>query len=468
PEVGRAGSTLTYTLSAVNTGPSVATDVVLADELPGGLTLLPDGISAPAGVTCTVTADPGTVSCAIGDLAPGQGRTVTLRAQVPGDTDRGTELTNTATLTSPTPSQNPDGRTASTTTTVDTAADLSIAKTAESESPIAGSTENYVLTVVNHGPSLARAVTVTDTLPEAVTFVEAVGDCAVDDGVVSCDVGDLALGQIQVLQLTVRIDDNASGEQITDVARVASDTTDPQAGNNSATLTQPVSGQNDLELAKTVAAPLVAGGDVTYTLRVTNNGPSQARAVDVVDLLPVGLSFVAAEAGDGGGCQYEPLPVTPDDDDQVRCNWDVLEVGESATATVTLAVPSDLTGSVVNTATATSLATDPTPAIATTTTPITTSAALSATKSLLSGAPIAGEEVRWQVLIRSAGPSVAQDVRLTDHAPTGIRFTGAQTAQVTARSARRPSPALSAAWRRTARSPSPSTGCWPPTSSATS
>ena len=89
PEVVQAGSAITYTLNIVNTGPSNAAAVVLADDLPDGLTVLPDGVAAPAGVTCAVTADRGAVSCQVGDLVAGASRTVTLTALVPGSTAQG-------------------------------------------------------------------------------------------------------------------------------------------------------------------------------------------------------------------------------------------------------------------------------------------------------------------------------------------------------------------------------------------
>ena len=436
PDPVLAGTSVSYTLTAVNAGPSNATAVVLTDELPAGLTVLPSGIAAPAGVTCTLNGTASEISCAFGDLAVGDSRTVTVSAFVPGDTDAGTRLTNSATLTSPTPTQNPDDRSSRVTSTVDTSADLSVTKTAQSASPIAGATETYVLTVVNNGPSLARDVDLTDALPAAARFMSAVnplGSCRVTDGDrgVSCSLGDLTLGEIATVRITVAITATAAGQQLTDVAQVSSDTPDPRDDNDKAALTQPVSGQNDLDLTKSVVdGPVVAGADVTYRLSVTNNGPSQARLVNVVDVLPDQLTFISASASDGGGCQYEPLPQTPADDDQVRCNWGQLDVGDSRTATLTFAVPQGFTGQLTNTATATSSATDPTPAQATAgPTPVTTSADLSATKALLSGAPIAGEEVRWQVTVRNAGPSVARAVELTDNAPDGVRFTGADVVQ---------------------------------------
>ena len=434
PEPVPAGTSVTYTLTAVNVGPSEASAVVLADTMPDGLTVLANGVSGPDGTDCTVAADNGSFSCALGTLDPGASRSVTVTAFVPGDTDEGTRLTNTATLTSPTPTQNPGGRTASVTSTVVTSADLGVTKTGTQSSPIAGDIETYVLTVVNNGPSLARGAEVRDTLPDGVSYVSAVnpgGRCAEDDGTVTCSLGDLALGEIAVVQVRVSLDDDIAGRSVTDRAAVASDTDDPVAANDTATLTQPVSAQSDLDVTKVlVGDPPVAGGRVTYRVTVVNHGPSLTRTVRADDVLPPGLGFVSATASDGGSCLFQPNPQTPQDDDVVECSWDRLAVADSVTATLTMSVPASATPGtdIVNTATAGSAAIDPTPATATVRTPITTSANLSTTKTLLSGAPVAGQEVRWQAVVHNDGPSVARDVRLADSAPAGVTFLSAETA----------------------------------------
>src|SRR5204862_6298697 len=53
----------------------------------------------------------------------------------------------------------------------------------------------------------------------------------------------------------------------------------------------------DLAVAKTGPATVVAVNPITYTITVTNNGPSDASAVVVQDTLPAGVTFVSASNG---------------------------------------------------------------------------------------------------------------------------------------------------------------------------
>ena len=56
----------------------------------------------------------------------------------------------------------------------------------------------------------------------------------------------------------------------------------------------------DLTITKTDSAdPVVAGGQLTYTLVVTNNGPSSATSVVVTDTLPAVLTFVSGSSTSG-------------------------------------------------------------------------------------------------------------------------------------------------------------------------
>ena len=83
---------------------------------------------------------------------------------------------------------------------------------------------------------------------------------------------------------------------------VTARTFDPLLANNTDTDTATVTTSADLAIAKTHSGPVVAGQDATYTLDVTNHGPSVSIApITVVDTLPAGSTFVSA-AGTGWVC----------------------------------------------------------------------------------------------------------------------------------------------------------------------
>ena len=88
--------------------------------------------------------------------------------------------------------------------------------------------------------------------------------------------------------------------------------------------------------------PVNPGSNLTYTLSVTNKGPSQATNVTVTDTLPGGITFVAA-AGDGWNCSEVAKTVT--------CTRGSLDAAEtSPDVTISVAVDFSTSGELENTA----------------------------------------------------------------------------------------------------------------------
>ncbi len=102
----------------------------------------------------------------------------------------------------------------------------------------------------------------------------------------------------------------------------------------------------DLALALDASTGSVAaGGQVTYTLTVHNNGPQAATNVILVDTLPAGLAFVSATPG----CSSAASAVT--------CKFDVLSNGGTAIANVVAVATT--AGSFTNQASTSSAVPDP-------------------------------------------------------------------------------------------------------------
>src|SRR5262249_50588048 len=182
PAAVAAGQQFTYTLSVHNGGPSDATGVAVTDQLPTGATFQ----SASTG--CTNAS--GTVTCTVGNLANGANATATIVVTAPHNA---ATLTHPARVAGTPPDPNTANNPATATTTVTASADLSITKSAPA-SVTTGQQFTYTLSVHNGGPSDATGVSVTDTLPTAVTFGSASTGCTNASGTVTCTVGSLANG----------------------------------------------------------------------------------------------------------------------------------------------------------------------------------------------------------------------------------------------------------------------------------
>jgi uncharacterized repeat protein (TIGR01451 family) len=116
-------------------------------------------------------------------------------------------------------------------------------------------------------------------------------------------------------------------------------------------------GSADLAINKTanLSSPPVtfSGASLSYTLSVTNNGPTAASAVSVSDTLPAGSGFVSA-TGAGWTCGFAAGTVT--------CTTPSLAVGAAPAITLTITTPTvSKSGTLSNTATVSSATTDPDP-----------------------------------------------------------------------------------------------------------
>lgn len=352
------GNSYVYTLVVTNNGPSDATGVTVADNLPDGLqitsaTSTVGTVTIPASAQDTVSSNPDDLTVDVGALANGATATVTINATVLPDA-RGT-LSNVATVSSTDTSlieTNSANNSATETTTLNPSIDLAVTKNDSIDPAIAGNDLTYTIVVTNNGPSTATGVSLSDTLPAGVTFSSVVasqGTASESGGVVTGTLGDLAPAASATITLVVGVDSATRGT-LSNTATVSATETDSNSANDSATATTTINGNVDLSVTKVESTdPVAATGTLTYTMVVTNNGPSTATNVVVSDTLPSDLSFTSGTSTVGS---------VTNAGNAVTANVGTLAPGASATITIQTSVGAGATGTITNTATVTSSETD--------------------------------------------------------------------------------------------------------------
>ena len=321
PDPVVAGANLTYSLAVHNDGPPAAAPVSVSDPLPANTTFV--SLTSDPSWSCTTPAVgvTGTVSCSRATLAAGaDAPSITIVVKVGTGVAPGTDvITNTATVSTPNDS-NPANDTSTAKTSVVRSVDLKIVKSDGGATPTAGGAGfQYTLSVDNLGPSDAGAVaTVTDVIPTGISFASfgslpsgvnctppgsgsQTFTCTIPANLL--DVADPAVA----IAVNVTVPSSTAAGSSTNKVIVSSTddpapctvtsdniTCDPSDTNNYSQVTTPVKTTVDLAIKKTAPATGIAGNNVSYTLDVTNLGPSDAANVVVDDALPTGLSYVSA------------------------------------------------------------------------------------------------------------------------------------------------------------------------------
>ncbi len=409
-----------YAVTVTNDGPSTAVGATLSDPMPAGITAL----QATSDVgTCTVDSAPSRVACQFGDLPKDTTATVTITAR--GDLP-GAPL-NTATAASTTPEIDPADNEATDDVEILAAADVGIVKTAPAQTDGDGPL-TYRLEITNHGPSDATGVTVTDPLPAGVDLVSADGGCTLTGRTVTCDVGDLAVGDTVVREIVVQVPFALGGETLTNIASVTVDQVDLDPDNDSSQAQTIVGDVADLVVAKT-AGGAVAGGQATWTVTVRNDGPTAAQDVVLRDLLPPGTDYRSAQPS-AGSCTGSGR--------EVVCALGTMAVGGSVQITVVADVAAHIAGQQLrNVATVSSATPDSDPTNDTAHADVVVSPApptspdLRVTKVASTTTPQLGRPLTYRIEVTNVGGVTADAVRLTDTMNRNARTTRATPAQGT-------------------------------------
>lgn len=349
-----AGTSATYTIAVTNSASvAAATGVNISDPLPAGFTYASTGVLAlNGGATQTAVVNP-----ALGDTTPTFGTftipasgsvAITFSVNIASTVGPGT-YSNPATATYLDPTRTVAGGTTSSSypgggperVTV-LVVDMTITKT-HVDPFVRGAVGTYTLTATNSGNTSTTApVTVNDTLPAGLRPTSASGGgwtCPVPVGqAVSCSRVDPLLGgsSYPPITVTVLVLQSAPSSAI-NTATVAGGG-ELNTTNDSASDPTNIVSSADIAVSKTVnnSTPN-QNTNVTFTITVINNGPSDATGVQVTDVLPGSLALVMGTPSAG---TYNAGTGV----------WDIGALTKGSSATLQIVATVLATGSVTNTA----------------------------------------------------------------------------------------------------------------------
>lgn len=298
-------------------------------------------------------------------------------------------------------------------------ADVAIAATGPA-SVVATSNLTYFITVTNRGLDTATNVVVSDALPAGATFVSASAGGTYSRGVVTwptlTSFGYRATG---TYSLTI----TAPGAgPLTNIGYSTAITADPDPSNNNGTGTNnqvitAVSGLMDVATTLAGPASVFAGATFTYTISLTNSGPSPAVNVLVSNSLPAGASFVSASAG---GTNNAGL-----------ITWLLPSLASGSGTNLTLTVSAPASGSLTDIVASTSDTRDLVPSNndgSQTNSHVITSIIPSADLAVTVAGPpsvVTGATFGYTLTLTNGGPSLASNVVVSDILPAGVTFLGA-------------------------------------------
>ena len=433
------GTGTTYSIVVTNAGPSAAPDTQVDDVLPASLTAASWTCVGAAGGSCDVASGTGDIATTV-DLPPGGSATFTVSATIAATATAPISNTVTVATTPGVSDTNSSNDSATDVTTLVPTADLAITKTDGVATVVAGTPISYTIVATNLGPSAVTAATVSDTTPAALTGVAwtcvagAGGTCGAAGGSGAPNVAvDLAAGASVTVTVTATVAPGASG-LLVNTATIASPSgvTDPVGANNTATDVDSIVRVTDLAVTKTDGLTTALPGDpITYTIVVSNAGPSTATGARVTDTIPpelTGATWTCAASGAGASCG------TASGFGNISALVN-LPPGTTATFIVAATVDLTVTGTIANSVTVDAPvgATDPNSAnnTATDSTMVSPLADVSITKTDGLANIAAGVATTYTVVVTNPGPSDLTGVRVVDTLPvvlTGATWTCAATA----------------------------------------
>jgi uncharacterized repeat protein (TIGR01451 family) len=343
------GQNFTYTSTVKNIGAHEATDVKVIDPIPQNAQYI--SVSTTQG-TCSLSN--GTITCLLGKVAVN----ASVKVDLVLTSNTVGSIQNSPYVTASEVDVNTSNNTASSSITMQAPvpqANLQLDGSAAPNPVQVGQNLTYTFNITNAGPDTATNIKFTDVLSANIAYVSsssAQGTCSytTTNTTLTCNLNSLALNA--KTQVTMVVTPQKVGT-LTDTPTLRSAEADPNTANNTTTITAdvqpPAVPTSDLALSISAAPnPVLTAQNWTYTINLSNAGPSAASNVKIISPLPQNTNYVSSNASQGT-CTVATGTLT--------CNLGSLNA--SASASVGLVLNSSVAGTITSSASATGTESDP-------------------------------------------------------------------------------------------------------------
>jgi uncharacterized repeat protein (TIGR01451 family) len=404
PNPAVPGAPLTYIFTVNNLGPNDAITTTVTATISSEITNI-----ATTPSSCTVDTSTNQIVCGIGTVAANQSRVVRINGTLDGEARD--ILVADGTVGSETFDRNPSNDATTMQTPVQPELSLVLTVTDSPDPVVAGTPLTYTLRVVNQGPSTATDIEVRDTFPTAYPSPALVSGngCQLVGQQLSCDYASLLPGEFEVITVTGVVD-GFTRNTLSNSATVESN----EYPLDTSTETTDIIATVDLTATALVQPdPVQAGETVTFTIALTNAGPSGATGIVAQTIVPTDVTGLVVTPA--ASC---PAPTT----NTVTCTFPTLNPNSTRTYTITGIVDPAARN---NRTLATTISTNEQPLPLLINKPYTIAATVNLDLRLDSNppTPIAGSPLTYTFTVENNGPATANNLFVTDTYATNFDVT---------------------------------------------
>jgi uncharacterized repeat protein (TIGR01451 family) len=329
------GTNTSFTIVINNKGPAAVINAQVIDQFPATLTNVTWVCTTSPGSRCSTPNGIGNVNALI-DLVFGGTATITANGRIAPNAS--SQLSNTARVVTPGGiiELNPADNQSTDTDTLTPHAALSLSKTDELESVFPGQGVSYAIIVFNNGPSTVNGITVVDDFPSQLnnatwTCDATTGSSCATTGTQNGNINNqvnLNPGGTTTFNVSATVRDSATGT-ISNTASITSPV-DPGTNNKSATDTTTIIPQANLLVEVSAPTTVTAGSPITYTITITNSGPSQATGITLTNSITTTATYMDSDP-DAPDCEI--------DGDELRCELGNLASSDTLQVIIIVSAP---------------------------------------------------------------------------------------------------------------------------------